>query len=343
MTKKTDKAKQSAWTFLMVAALTALIWIYADQATTKSIIENLSVQVTAPSGSDLILTPNKVQFAVTLKGPRARLEDIKNNLRAGRVDLRYYVDPSEAQGPQLTKSAREVLNQLIRQRDPSISVTGVEPETLRIAVDRYVTVAVPIKVITGSIKTTEPEPALREIEVKLTESALDTLSSEQLYASVDIEAQLKDRLENQIVDIDEEFPIEQTIAGHSVKTDPPRVKVHLTIEELYDNITLELRIEVMCLPELLKKYRPIYGGSIPTDRPVVLANFRGPKELIDVLKSADIKAFTRIEAEDIGRLMYPKDVEFHGLPQGITVDMSEPPKVDFKLEPITGQTLGSTP
>ena len=320
----------------MVAALTALIWIYADQATTESITENLSVQVTAPSGSDLILTPNKVQFEVTLKGPRARLQDMQDHLRAGRVDLRYYVDPSEAQGPQLTKSAREVLNQLIRQRDPVIRVTSVDPETLTIAVDRYVTVAVPVKVITGSIKTTEPEPALREIEVKLVESALDTLSAEQLFAEVNIEDQLKDRLENQIVDIDEEFPIEQTIAGYSVKTDPTRVKVHLTIEELYDNITLPLHIEVMCPPELLKKHRPIYDGSIRI-------NFRGPEELIDVLKSADIKAFIRIEEEDKDRSIYPKDVHFHGLPQGVTVDMPEPPKVDFKLEPITSQTLGSAP
>ena len=327
----------------MVAALTALIWIYADQATTESITENLSVQVTAPSGSDLILTPNKVQFEVTLKGPRARLQDMKDHLRAGRVDLRYYVDPSEAQGPQLTKSAREVLNQLIRQRDPVIRVTSVDPETLTIAVDRYVTVAVPVKVITGSIKTTEPEPALREIEVKLVESALDTLSAEQLFAEVNIEDQLKDRLENQIVDIDEEFPIEQTIAGYSVKTDPTRVKVRLTIEELYDNTTLELHIEVMCLPELLKKYRPIYGGSIPTDRPVVRVNFRGPKDLIDVLKPADVKAFISIDAHDIGRSMYPKDVQFHGLPQGVTVDMPEPPKMHFKLEPIGGQAPGGAP
>ena len=97
----------------------------------------------------------------------------------------------------------------------------------------------------------------------------------------------------------------------------------------------ELRLR-RCPPELLEKYRPIYDGSIAI-------NFRGPKELIDVLKPADVKAFIHIEAEDIGRSMYPKDVEFHALPQGITVDMSESPKVDFKLEPITSQTLDSTP
>jgi len=323
----------------MVAILAVLVWVYADQITTDSITEPVGLQVRAPAGSELILRvqePQNESFQVTFSGPRAQLEDLRKDLVAGRVDLVYSVDPAEAQGSQLIKDAREIFSRMIRKQYGAIRVVATEPEALHVGIDRYVTVQLPVKVDTGTIRTSKANVKPANVTVKVPESLLKSLPLEQRSSvTVSIEDELKERLENHITEVNEEFSIEPFLGGHTISPDPSRVRVQLTIEELYETRQLEFsRVFVLMPPELQSDYR------VEIREQNISALFRGPKEVIDELKSTDVIPFIPIESDDVARALgkpFPRPVQFIINKQGVEVDatnMPQAPKVDFSLVEI---------
>jgi hypothetical protein len=335
-----EKIKKTIRPVSTTVVLSCLVWMYADQITTEPTVELVPLQVTSQSVSQFTVElqePASGQLQVTFSGPRADLEMLKRDLGTGKFKPVYSVKETEVKEENLVKDAAEIINAYLRKDYPTISVQETKPAQIKIFVDQMVTVTMPIRVTSGITKTTTPVITPREVKVTLSKASLDTLNPTERFIVVDIENELRNKVEDRA--IDEDFAIPQAILGQSIVTTPTRVRINLRIQRQFLTKTFDLsRIEVMGPAELLAKYR------VDIRDPQITVALKGPTEQINNLNPKNILAFIILEPEDIrpGGAFFPRQVQFkfpEGF-EGIKPDekTARRPEVDFKLVELQAAT-----
>jgi hypothetical protein len=314
--------------------LTVLIWMYADQLNSENVTDLVSLQVLAPSGADFNVTikePENSQVQATFTGPREQFERLRRDLESGKFSLKYYVTPEDASSDTYIKDTTDILNSLLRKTYPGVSVLESKPPLVKGTIDHLISVTMPIRVITGTTKTSTPVITPDKAKVQISKSVYSELKEGERFIVVDIENELQDKPEDKAVD--EEFPLPQTILGKPVITDPTRVRIQLQIQQQFASASFNLsKTQLMVLgpSELLSRYR------VDIRDPQLTVVVRGPVEQIQRLDPQNIEAYLEIEPDDMYRqypAYFPRQVKFL-LPDGIKLDqenMSRPPEVAFKL------------
>lgn len=326
---------------LTTIVLSCLIWMYADQITTEPTVELVSLQVLSQAVSEYTVdlqSPPDGQFQVTFVGPRADLEKLKRDIGKGEFKPVYYVPKEEVKTDTVVKDAAEIFNTFLRKDYPTVVAQEVKPAQIKIFVDQMITVTMPVRVTTGITKTTNPVITPHEVKVTLPKSSNDNLYPTERFIVVDIENELRNKVEDRA--IDEDFALPQVVQGQSVVTNPTRVRINLRIQRQFQTKMVNLsRVEVMGPAELLAKYR------VDIKDPMITVALKGPTELINNLKPQNILAYILLEPEDVRpgpMTWYPQDVHFQ-FPDGfeaIKVDekTARRPRVDFKLVELQAAT-----
>lgn len=312
--------------------LTVLIWMYADQLNNENVTDLVNLQVLAPSGADFNVTiqePENGQVQAIFTGPREQFERFRRDLESGKFTLKYYVTPEDATSNVYVKDTTDILNSLLRKNYAGVSVLESKPPLVKGTIDHMITVTMPVRVTTGSTKTSTPVISPEKVKVQISKAVYQELKKGEQFIVVDIENELQNKPEEK--SIDEEFPLPQTILGKPVITDPTRVRIQLAIQQQFQTASFDIsRIQILGPVDLLAKYRVDIKDSQIT---VVV---RGPEDIIRTLHPQDIEAYLEIEPDDMFRsdkAYFPRQVKIL-LPEGVKLDldkMSRPPEVAFKL------------
>ena len=324
------KIKTSFRNFMTILILSCLIWVYADQVTTERMTAKVTLKVLPAPGSDLIVKlqkPKNQQVDVTFAGPRAQLDKLKKDLDGKFVPV-YYVKTREASEPILTKDTEEIIRDNLYQHYRAIAVESVDIDRIKISVDKYIWVTMPVKVITGTVSTSEPVINPQRVRVKIPRSIHRSLDEDKQIITLDIHGELQTKMSEQ--EIDEEFSLPQILDGQQIETDPSRVKVQLKILRRFSKVELKRPIEILAPIELFQKYR------LELREHDITVPLFGPAELIDNIKDEDVVVYIEIVQGDLinsRNSYFPRRVKFR-LPEGIKLDkekMPRAPEVDFKL------------
>ncbi len=328
-----NKIKKSIRPVGTTLVLTCLIWIYADQENVVTSTEVVTLLVAPQSGSDLsvdLQDPPTGQLRVTFAGPRADLEELRRTLGQGKFKPTYTVTPEEAHGDTLVKDATEIISSNLRTQFRTITIQDVQPAQVKIFLDPMITVPMPVRVNTGTTKTTIPVVTPNKVKVTMSQSAYQKLYDSDKFLVVDLENELRNKVEDQ--EINEEFPLPRLVLGQEVATSPSQVKVQLKVQQQSITRLFTIsQIKVMGPPDLLARYKVDIRDS------QITVALKGPPELINNLKPQNpqnVIAYIQLDADDMHYTStFLKTVEFR-LPDQVKLDttkMVRLPDVFFKL------------
>jgi hypothetical protein len=182
---------------LLVILITVLIWVWADQALTRS-LDNVPAILHVDKTTDpkLLVSFNKLpnlQVKLRIAGPSGKVDSLDKKLRyRGTLGLDFYFDPIAWNMAEPGKKYTLPLTALIRKsrilEDYDVEVESTTPENVDIEIARLVTRKLPVQVLNENqviLKDAIVEPA--EIEMPVRQdyagnalTAVVTLSSQEL-------------------------------------------------------------------------------------------------------------------------------------------------------------------
>jgi hypothetical protein len=328
--------KQAIRTFLAVAFLTLVIWVWADleQQTDETFFVPVEVQV--PAGFEVAkVSPDRLK--VKVRGPSAEIRGLmetgpgKPNRRVCRLLL---TDPGKLAPGTVRVRAVEGFRHWDENRVVPLAVLTLDDKPLEdvtVEVEHLVQVRVPVevRVVGAVVKAAASQPA--EVTATVSESRFQALApaKRKAVAVVKVSALPPD------LQIREKVPLELGLGGaEGVRAafDPRIVEVTATIESASATKTLaQVPVAIAAPPDVLRTYDVVFQ-----DESVLLVDLRveGPRELVEPLTPGQVGLWLALTAADkpveegpwIGRVP-----QASGLPPGVRL-AEPPPTINFNLK-----------
>lgn len=137
---------QSLKTFLWVAPLTVLIWIYAEReqlATQLGVQARVQLQLSNPAERILIGSAEQPSISLDLQGPRANLDAVRDQLLSGRK-LELLVTEDVNFDSDISVADRIARSDLLTKN--AVVVIAVRPASLHVRVDAKMAIPRPITI-----------------------------------------------------------------------------------------------------------------------------------------------------------------------------------------------------
>ena len=323
----------------MSALLTVLVWLFADQLLTESVTFQVVFEPVAAVGESYnVSTPAErpQHFQIALSGPQKAVAQIRETPPA-TVPL-----PVE---PRTTGRVSIKIIDILQRNPaqfPGLTVESVTPEYLEVAVDREITVTLPVWVDPGVLDyDVDPSSEPDHVQVTISQRRFNDIPAEKRRLVVPAEDLLRNQPKGQLLSFP--VPLEAKVDGVEVKdVTPARVDLRATVRELRVTGTIPaVPIRVAGSVDLWNEFRVDLGDrSTMLTQPVTV---RGPAEIVARLTTGDIKvtgliALSRDDTLEPERDRAKRPV-FVGLPPG--VELADPKAiepVEFRLvrdEPAT--------
>jgi hypothetical protein len=162
--------------FAFVAAVTVLIWVYADMDVAEDRTFRAAVELTTVASSQVeILTPRQAEVKFTLRGTRKSLRTFQEQLdqKGGRID--YDVSGDYQPGTN-SVSAEDVINQAEILSRLNLSMLSSAPSYINFTLDKRVTADAEVQFdYTGANLTQEPIVEPSRVKIRLAQMDLDAL------------------------------------------------------------------------------------------------------------------------------------------------------------------------
>jgi hypothetical protein len=326
--------------------LTVLIWVFADQLlqdTDELLIRIVPVQGT---GADVLVRPaaaTAAPYHVRVSGSRKVIAK-KVPGRVYTVELPITEDAPgqfETPGEYTLNNLAERLQSLGDPPLTNLVVESVEPQDLRVIVDREVKVSMPVRIVdAGSFDFAfEPTVEPAEVWVTISEIALRGLGDErpgitqdQRFVGLSVTRYLSKFPKGDL--FSRPVMLEPRVAGVEVRLEPAEVRLVAKLHERRTEAT------VPAVPIVFHASQAVFNRYLIDRRdnytvltqPVVI---RGPEDAVKSILDGQTRIFGTVflstpEADDVGefRLVTP---EF-SLPPGVTL-AEQPAPVEFRLVP----------
>jgi len=301
-------------TFLLVAPVTALIWVFAEAESLRATPRLPLELVFAPTpGSDRIVdvansTGSGVRVEVVLEGSAAALDQAERALR-GPVVLTLGVDtvPREP-GAHLIKLA-DALAAVPALRDRGISIRSITPDTVTIIVDQLITRDLPVEFpLAGEV---DGPPDVKPRTVRLTLPAADDIRLPTDAAAI---AHLDDETWSRLIPGRREtitgvrLALPPGIAGsRHARLDPPVADVALTVRTRTASIKLPtVPVSLRLSPTEVNTWEVVVPEQ---DRLLTDITVSGPADQIRQLqdKALTVLAVVSLNFEELERGIPSKD------------------------------------
>ncbi len=312
-------------TFIWVAPLTILIWIYAEreQLTTQS-GQTVPIEVRI-SGTNKIATlanlPDR-NILVDLRGPRAQLDAIKAELARLDGDPRLILDIDPTLSPGLH---RESLLPLIQRHsffaERGVEVISTSPTDVQIIVDEVAEAELPIVIppdVHNLEEATFDPPVVRFVGPRsIMEEAIEQ-DRFKVYPDLSGREVLKKPGLHELSNL----PLVRMFEGNHVTLSPTTVNATLRVREQDVSYTMnQMTIFLSHPPGMLDKYRVEYDPIL--ERVTLI----GPPHLIEAIRNQTInpRPKARLEVTDdipIG-VEQERTLYFDDLPEGVTVSRED--------------------
>ncbi len=136
-------------TFLWVAPLTILLWIYAEREQLAR-QNDLSAPIRLDCSSDRVValvSPDEPRVLIDMEGPRASLDDVRDKLSAGKARPLNLMVPDDYQpGREYEMPVVERLAKDDFFKSRAIAITRARPATVRIRIEKKETRNLPVEV-----------------------------------------------------------------------------------------------------------------------------------------------------------------------------------------------------
>lgn len=313
---------------LLVTALTALVWVFAEAESVRSRTVRFDLSFEAePSSRQFIRVEDKSQWtgrvAVGIEGSVTALDAIerltRSTLKIAPTSEGIPADPGEH-----TLDLKTILRAHPLLRAQGVTIESVDPPSVRVEVDKLVDKELPIRVQTAGLELSgspEVKPAVATFVIP---SRLAAKLKEDAFASVVIDAAAATKLppgkRETVMGVSVRPPIE--LADHpGVRIEPPSADITLTLRNRTSSIVLPRVPVTIRLP----------AGEIASwtveiaeeDRFLTDVRVVGPNELVERIQrdALPVIATVTLSLEDLDKAVTTKDAEFLGLPEALRVDV----------------------
>jgi hypothetical protein len=325
---------------ILVIFITVLIWVWADQALTRSTIAPATIAVDKSTDPQLWVSFDNQQSTASMRlrlsGSASKITAIEQKLKEGSLRLELFINPAEEKIAVAGTHPFKLLPLIQKSRiiaDLGLQVESVEPETVNVNVVQLAKQTLTMQVLDDKqlpLKDAAVEPATIEMLVR------QDWSGDMLKATVALMPQEIEQART--AGIWRKPTVE--FAPGTVKTADTQVKITLpSTQQRLKEFSIEAKIGYVFSPNLAGKYKvELVNQNLIIGTPIkILAT----DEAKSVYESTPYKMLLNINEDDektIGELT-TRLVVFN-LPQEyvskkeISIAEPEPRMAKFKLIPI---------
>ena len=295
---------ETARTFLWVAVITLLIWIYADMKFTDTRKFSMVLALSADKADLELLGQDRVDVEFELQGSRESLDRLERQLPNEHTQ-----DISEYGAGAWPVPTGELLQRVPELGQAGVRVLSASPQVITLQLDRRANPQV--EVIPGELvgaegKLVEIRPA--QVTVSVAQSTWDRIQrslnekGEQLRlqtASVDLSNEQQDTTVVKTV------PINPVLGNERVRVAPQQVDLTIQVTHRTAEKTLLVNVRPMFPPTWFKEGVWQSYDFVPQEGEywyIKEIRVSGPKQSIDMLKSEDVDAYLRLTEEDRSQL-----------------------------------------
>ncbi len=305
-----DKLLDNLKSFVWVAPLTLMIWIYAEreQVNNDFKVNDVSIQLNNNDRSRFVEVEGPIQRVnLTLSGPLSNLENVRKELATDGIGI----DVGNLLGPGDGRRTENVIDRIQddpRFRQAGVTVVASQPAELTINVEAmhttWVNVDKPPTVTNLDMSKTSFDP--KQVQISGPESEFKDKKPPLVYADLTGRSELTQPGPHDLTDV--LLKIDQPETSH-LKITPSIAKARLEVRST--DVTWKIDsvpIVVTAPPKLLQTY---YVDVQPPS--VANVWVIGPP---DQMKSASAEAELRVTNDDIGGSDLPRQLKYD-LPDGV--------------------------
>ncbi|HON91105.1 MAG: hypothetical protein KBI32_01185 [Phycisphaerae bacterium] len=330
----------------IVVFLTALIWVWSDLSQDdRFLLSDVRIKVAKsadPSlwvnfvveGADPNLQTTAALDSVVLKGPAARISEVKGRKNRGALDLNLFLVP-EQEGLTSPQAHRVNVLDFLRKSDVfrnlGLTVESCQPQWFTVQTQKLVEQDVTLECVgieQGLVATFNPSSVTAYVPKGQSPRAKILLTPEEQNVAK--------------IGPVEKFPYIELASSIDQRREIP-TKVKVTLAPM-QNVLTERLVSAsygLCLSENLQGvYRVVLDKD--TDKTRLLAiKVRATEEAFNAYEKAPMQIVLYIKDEDAHRTQWPAEGEFvfafpyEYVRRGEIVPNQAPPKVKYTLEPIT--------
>lgn len=326
--------------FVWIAVITILIWVWADLRFVDSAEFKATIVIDSSANPDLIVASDRnIEVAFKLEGNRAALDKFQRDLLEKSSIIKYDISTfSSSNSPQSTS------DMITRAQDLSklgITVMSASPSSVTIQIDKKVTISgIPVEpgeFVNGVLATGKP-PKISPAKVNVVianreyEKIRKTQSMDKLTLKT-MAIDLKSLPTGQ--EIDREVEIIPELSGSPVELSVPKVTVRLEVATRTAQKEYNVAVRALCPLAWLddgtwEQYKIVRQDQLDWKKHIIVT---GPQQDLDRLNVEDIDAYIVLTDKDKEPVesWLTRDVQFR-FPSDMKVGVAgELPKVSFKL------------
>ena len=317
--------------YLIVTAITVLIWLYAEGENVKEYpSEQIKVIFVAPSGDELFIQPHEEQRITTViecaTSQYSTLQRLMNERRRIEIEVKYRKD----ERTQVIDLQQEIQNSIVGAL--GVTVKKTVPATLPIIVERFDVVTLSAKVVSSKFKLSEASCDPEKVEVKVPQHLAETIRGIIVHADVDAAIQELGKLEDgRSYQRSIAFSLPPEYVNADLAITPATANVRFAISNLpaktsISNVPIYTRLPI----GEMNNYKILTDNGLRfVPGPVQLS---GPGEVIDMLNSrkVPITAELRLTTDELEQAITSKILHID-VPPG--VEIISLPRLKFSIQP----------
>ena len=331
MATPTTKFWQEVQSYLVVAVVTVLIWLYAEANTLSE--ESLSATIKFVGAPDLYIEqPDNFRATLTYLSPTGQRSAVQT-LAQKTFELRIHDDP-HSDDPQQNVLLKERLAGYDPLKKLGVTIKAVQPPSMAIKVHRLVTKTLAIRVVGADVQfSSEPSTNPSEAIVKLPAKTLRKFEHLTLETRLPRGLGVGVSADTRECEIELTPELRNTLPGnYRPEVNPPTTTVTFTVKDLNESETLFIPVWILLPPDAVGKYSTkIDGMTIPI-------KLKGPSDVIERIKAdpTKVEVYVRLDADQLhdgaqqGELAaehsvvrVPPDVEVIGPRESIRIEIAK--------------------
>lgn len=245
-------APRDGWTWVLVTAVTLLIWSWAASETRDTRRIPMRIKLAVPDEQGWLIEPSTVSATITAEGSARALRQAEAMAQQIRLMLSAEVGPQQI-------DLKKELEQSPELRQTGITIEAIDQPTWSVKLDTYVTVPIPVQADLPGVQTDGPvsiEPT--HVDVTLPNQMRQTFGESMIAVASVPRSELERLTGGRRQQVDQKLTLQPEGLRNqtSIRIQPPSARLAFTIKSQEETFKLPtpVRIELAGPPEDHARY-----------------------------------------------------------------------------------------
>lgn len=287
----------------VVVPLTLVVWFLADQASLTR-AEGIGVVLMLQQPDNVrvdVETPQPPVFRIAVRGSMRDLDALRRDTTDRPLRAEWNIQPRYTSPGSYRIAIAELIDLLeslpaIRSR--GLTVEGVSPDSMSLAVDEVVTVSLPVRAETGAVRLSDVRFEPPNVLVTMKKNDHDRLPP----AGRAITAKVVDRVSrvpvDQAVTLDDVALDNRIGASEALAIEPPVVRASLRVlAETLKTTLPRVPVQIAASPLFWERFEVQRIEPREEAEWVLELEFEGDRSVIEALKTSDVLAFVSLTSD----------------------------------------------